>query len=107
MDAGNCCAIFDVTGIGPGQAVDCSEAKTVCACHNQPKEPPESRPACRAGAEGEGEMEMTEQQRAKSAMDEMVEKTKAAFLENMPRLILTADQLNLVDKWIADNDPKI
>ena len=41
------------TGIGPGQAVDRSEAKTVRACHNQPKEPPESRPACRAGAEGE------------------------------------------------------
>ena len=52
-------------------------------------------------------MEMTEQQRAKSAMDEMVEKTKSAFLENMPRLILTAHQLNLVDKWIAANDPKI
>src|SRR6266403_367298 len=44
---------FDVTGIGPGQAVDRSEAKTVRACHNQPKEPPESRPACGAGAEGE------------------------------------------------------
>jgi hypothetical protein len=47
---------------------------------------------------------MTEQQRATS---EMVEKMKAAILENIPKLILTADQLNLVDKWIAATDPKI
>src|SRR6266436_1647631 len=56
MDARRRRATFDVTGIGPGQAVDRSEAKTVRACHSQPKEPPESRPACRAGAEGEGEI---------------------------------------------------
>ena len=31
----------------------------------------------------------------------------AAILENIPKLILTADQLNLVDKWIAATDPKI
>src|SRR6266436_7337810 len=57
MDARRRRATFDVTGIGPGQAVDRSEAKTIRTCHNQPKEPPESRPACRAGAEGEGEIE--------------------------------------------------
>ena len=41
---------------GLDRAVDRSEAKTVRACHSQPKEPPESRPVCRAGAEGEGEI---------------------------------------------------
>jgi hypothetical protein len=42
MDALRGRTTFDVTGIGPGQAVDRSEAKTVRACHSQPKEPPES-----------------------------------------------------------------
>ena len=43
----------------------------------------------------------------KATTDAMVDAVKAQILANIPNVILSPDQLNLVDKWIAANDPTL